>query len=296
MRNDVCRHICAIVAVVLCLPACANDRKHFDGDRAYRHVVAQCTFGPRPVGSEAASQTADYILTELSRLSWTTQTQEFVFRGVVGRNVIGVRGRGPVVVLGTHYDTRSLADRDSLQPTAPVPGANDGASGVAVLLELARVLDITRSPVEVWLVFFDAEDQGGINGWPFSVGASYMAQQLSVVPQAVVVVDMVGDKDQQLFWEGNSDPHLIRTLWAVAADLGYEAYFVPETRYAIMDDHVPFAQRGFPAALIIGFSYPYWHTTEDTVDKVSAESLQRVGRVLQTWLEDYASFVSSEPT
>ncbi|MBM4431971.1 MAG: M28 family peptidase, partial [Chloroflexi bacterium] len=81
-----------------------------------------------------------------------------------------------------------------------------------------------------------------------------------------------------------------------AADLGYEAYFVPETRYAIMDDHVPFAQRGFPAALIIGFSYPYWHTTEDTVDKVSAESLQRVGRVLQTWLEDYASFVSSEPT
>ena len=291
MRSNPCWRILVAIALLMCLllSGCAAASKQFQGDRAYSHVVAQCELGPRPVGSEAGAQTAEYIMEELTSLGWAVQTQEFVFRGVVGRNVVAVQGRGPVVILGAHYDTRSLANRDPLEPTSPVLGANDGASGVAVLLELARVVDINRIGLEVWLVFFDAEDQGGINGWPFSVGASYMAQQLAVVPQAVVVVDMVGDKDQRFLWEGYSDPQLLRRLWAVAADLGYDNFFVSENGSAIMDDHVPFLQRGFAAVDIIDLDYPYWHTTEDTLDKVSPASLERVGRVLQKWLEDYTT-------
>jgi Zn-dependent M28 family amino/carboxypeptidase len=190
-------------------------------------------------------------------------------------------------MLGAHYDTRSVANRDPVDPTQPVPGANDGASGVAVLLELARSVEVDKGPLEVWLAFFDAEDQGNINGWPFSVGASFMAQHLSAKPQAVVVVDMVGDLEQEFLWERNSDPDLSRTLWTIAADLGYEANFVPQEGYAIIDDHLPFRQQGLVAVDIIDFDYPYWHTTEDTPDKVSPESLQRVGRVLETWLEKH---------
>jgi len=275
------------VLVSLALAGCTPAEKQFDGQRAYKRVLEQCAFGPRPVGSEAGRETAAYILTELHKLDWVTETQEFIYRGVTGRNIIAMRGKGPVIILGAHYDTRSIADRDPVDTERPVPGANDGASGVAVLLELARTVDVNQAGAEIWLVFFDAEDQGNINGWPFSVGASYMAQHLSVQPQAVVVVDMIGDREQEIFWERNSDAQLMTGLWAIAADLGYETHFIPQYRYSIMDDHMPFHQLGLAAVDIIDFDYPYWHTAEDTPDKVSAESLQRVGRVLETWLEEY---------
>nr|MBC7243721.1 M28 family peptidase [Chloroflexota bacterium] len=280
----------AAFALALLLVACAhksNKTEQFDGQKAYLHVLKQCDFGPRPTGSEENQQTAEYIISELHKSGWVTDVQGFTYRGINARNIIGAQGSGPLIILGVHYDTRPIADRDPIDRNRPVPGANDGASGVAVLLELARVLDLSKAGIQVWLVFFDAEDRGNINGWPFSVGASYMAQRLSVRPEAVVVVDMVGDSEQQLFWEQNSDEQLLRTLWAIAADLGYEKYFIPQYRYAIIDDHLPFRQLGLAAVDIIDFDYPYWHTTEDTLDKVSPESLQRVGRVLETWLENY---------
>jgi glutaminyl-peptide cyclotransferase len=259
--------------------------EQFDGDRAYSHVLNQCAFGARHVGSEGGQKTASYIQAELEELGWTTHDQRFTYRGTPVRNVIARSGRGPLIILGAHYDTRSLANRDPVDPTQPVPGANDGASGVAVLLELARTLDLESAGFEVWLAFFDAEDQGGIDGWPFSVGSSYMAQHLSAVPEAVVIVDMIGDADQEILWERNSDQGLMRQLWSIAADLGYEAHFVPEYGHAIVDDHVPFLHRELVAVDIIDFDYAYWHTSEDTPDKVSPDSLERVGRVLETWLE-----------
>jgi len=290
MRND-CRSLACVVCTlcVALLGGCSGNERTvagtFDGTKAYKHVVAQCAIGPRPVGSEQGRQTADYISTTLQKLDWAVEMREFAYRGVIGRNVVASRGEGPLIILGAHYDTRSLADRDPVDPTQPVLGANDGASGVAVLLELARVLDVDRGSHKIWLVFFDAEDQGDINGWPFSVGATYMAQNLAVEPEAVVVVDMVGDTEQKFFWEQYSDADLRRTLWAAAAGLGYEDVFIPQVGYAIIDDHLPFVERGFVAVDIIDFDYPYWHTTEDTADKVSAQSLQRVGRVLESWLE-----------
>lgn len=297
MRRYTVWHLVLVLLLIpVVLGSCTSGEKQFDGERAYEHVLKQCAFGTRPVGSEEGRQTAAYISSELDQLGWTIEAQEFAYRGITGRNVIAARGRGPLIILGAHYDTRSIADRDPVDPTQPVPGANDGASGVAVLLELARTLDVAKAGVEVWLAFFDAEDQGNINGWPFSVGASYMAERLSVEPEAVVVVDMIGDAEQEIFWEKNSDAQLMRDLWTIAVDLGYGAHFLPQYRYAIVDDHLPFRQRGLVAVDIIDFDYPYWHTTEDTPDKISPDSLQRVGRVLETWLEEgYDALEEEQP-
>jgi glutaminyl-peptide cyclotransferase len=283
----------AILPLALLLAACrAPEPVAFDGEAAYAHVVAQCDLGFRPTGSEAGWATGDYIISYLQEQGWAVETQEFTYRDTPVRNIIGRPSAGsgpgvgdsPVIVLGAHYDTRRSADKES--PAIPVLGANDGASGVAVLLELARALDRDKLEHQVWLAFFDAEDNGNLDGWEWCVGSSYMAAHLQVSPQAVVVVDMVGDADQQLYLERNSDAILQTRLWEIAATMGYTDTFVPEYRWTIYDDHVPFAQRGIPAVDIIDFEYPYWHTTQDTLDKVSASSLERVGRVLEAWLEE----------
>jgi len=273
-----------LASLVALLVACgAPEPLVFDGEAAYTHVTAQCDLGYRPTGSEAGWATGEYIISHLEKQGWTVETQEFTYRDTRGRNIVGRTGEGPVVVLGAHYDTRRAADVED--PTVPVMGANDGASGVAVLLELARALDRDKLRHQVWLTFFDAEDNGQLDGWEWCVGSKYMAARLEVTPTAVVVVDMVGDADQQLYLERYSDPTLQKHLWEIAATLGYTDTFIPQYRHAIYDDHVPFAQRGIVAVDIIDFDYPYWHTTQDTPDKVSAESLERVGRVLEVWLE-----------
>jgi len=179
---------------------------------------------------------------------------------------------------------------DEEDPSVPVLGANDGASGVAVLLELARALDWDQVDNRVYLAFFDAEDNGRLDGWEWIVGSTYMAEHWGEAGEppltAMVLVDMVGDADQQLYYEGNSDPALSQTLWNIAADLGYEERFIPQRKHTMIDDHVPFARMGVPAMDIIDFNYPYWHTTQDTPDKVSAKSLEAVGRTLEVWLEE----------
>ncbi|MBM3129271.1 MAG: M28 family peptidase [Chloroflexi bacterium] len=287
---------------IISLAACGSAAPRiFDGARAHRtHVIAQTNFGARPTGSPANHATGDYILAQLTEAGWKTETQEFAYRGVPIRNIVGKQseGRGPLIILGAHYDTRARADQDKTDPNAPVLGANDGASGVAVLLELARVLDRARLKNEVWLVFFDAEDNGDLNAcaliappcdetrWQWSIGAAYFAAKLNAKPEFVVIADMIGDAEQNIYYEQTSDKALQEELWKIAARLGYTREFIPEFKWAIEDDHTPFLFRGIRAAVLIDFDYPYWHTTQDTVDKVSGASLERVGRVLQTWLEN----------
>lgn len=262
----------------------------FDGVQAYQFVLDQVAIGPRPTGSEGGWQTGDYIIQQLEALGWDVSTQEFVFKGVRGRNVIGKGGTGPVIILGAHYDTRPAADKDPdpARRSEHILGANDGASGVAVLLELARVLPRDNLKRQVWLTFFDAEDRGSLDGWPFSVGAMDMARRLTLRPEAVIVVDMIGDADQQIYYENFSHPDLAAEIWSVAEQLGYRDYFIPEAKHSIIDDHLPFVELGIPAIDIIDFDYPYWHTVEDTADKVSPDSLERVGRTLQVWLEAFS--------
>jgi hypothetical protein len=259
----------------------------FDGKRAYLDVLAQMEFGPRIAGTEGNRRCAGYIAEQLRQVDWSVEFQDFTYRGTQVRNVIGRanEGKGPIFILGAHYDTRRWADQDPAHPRDPVPGANDGASGVAVLLELARVINLDKIHYEIWLAFFDAEDDGQIDGWDWLVGSTYMANNLSVQPQAMILVDMVGDVEQEIYFEGNSDSALSQKVWATAAQLGYGDYFISRVKYSIMDDHTPFAQRGIPSIDIIDFDYPYWHTIADTADKVSPASLERVGHTLQVFLE-----------
>lgn len=263
----------------------------FDGNSAYDILLDQMEFGPRWPGSPGHAAVGDYIIDSLEQSDWQVEEQRFHYINVQARNIIGRinLGVGPVIILGAHYDTRKLADR-SPGSSEPVPGAVDGASGVAVLLELANTLDLEEIENEVWLAFFDVEDNGGggIPDFGWIVGSTYMAAMLNVMPEAMVLVDMIGDADQQLYYEVSSDPILRHELWSLAANLGYANYFIPEERHNILDDHVPFLNRGIPAVDIIDFDYPYWHTVEDTAEKASPDSLERVGRTLEQWLENRA--------
>ncbi len=246
--------------------------------------------GPRPTGSAALRALGDSILAELAKQGWQTRAQEFIYRGAPVRNLVGLKGQtGDVVLIGAHYDTRRRADQDPQFPDQPVPGANDGASGVAVLLELARALDTQLAGKRVMLVFFDAEDNGQLDGWDWIAGSRQFANELEKfapsTPAAVVIVDMVGDAQQELYFDRNSDLSLSQEIWGVAAQLGYGAQFTPAPKWSMLDDHTPFVERGIRSIDIIDFDYPHWHRVSDTLDKLSPASLERVGRTLEVWLE-----------
>jgi Zn-dependent M28 family amino/carboxypeptidase len=259
---------------------------HFDGARAYAHVQYQVDLGPRLPGTLAHTAALEWVQASLEAAGWATEVQQRELAGKPVRNLIARRGAGsPWLILGAHYDTRILADRDAdfQKRSQPVPGANDGALGVAVLLELARVLP-EQINGQVWLVFFDAEDNGRIEDWDWILGSRAFVEALEEKPDATVILDMVGDADLQFLLERYSDPALAAEMWQAAAQLGYDKVFLSQPGKAILDDHIPFLQAGIPAVDIIDIDYPYWHTTQDTVDKVSAESLAIVGEVMQAWL------------
>jgi len=257
----------------------------FDGNRALADVEEQLAFGPRTPGSEGHARMRSWMRTRLESLGWTVKIQESQQLGHPIFNLIALRSdEPPQLIVGAHYDTRIFADHDP-EPERrgePVPGANDGASGVAVLLELARVLPADAVPI--WLVFFDAEDNGRIEGWDWILGSRAFVQALDHRPQAIVIIDMIGDADLDIYFEKNSDPSLRSSIWATAAELGHGGAFIPQEKYGMLDDHTPFLEAGIPAVVIIDFDYPFWHTTGDTTDKVSAASLGAVGETLLAWI------------
>lgn len=259
----------------------------FDGAEAYADVLRQVEFGPRIPGSQAHAQTVDWIVSELQAAHWEVEVLEQPISGRTARNIVARRGDSSAfLILGAHYDSRQYADQDPdpARRAEPVPGANDGASGVAVLLELARSLPANLDK-EVWLVFFDLEDQGGIDGQNWIEGSTSFAGSLERKPEAVVIVDMIGDAEQNIYYERNSDRPTAARIWQTAADLGYADTIIPEYKFSMLDDHTPFLQAGIPAVDMIDFDYPSWHTTADTPDKVSAESLERVGNTLWNWVQ-----------
>ncbi len=280
--------VLALIASTALLQAAMQNRAvMFSGERAFQDVQRQVDFGPRTPGSDAHAKTVDWIMSELRAAGWTTEVQEAAHNGLPVRNILARRGgNGPIVLLGAHYDTR-LQSSQEIRPdlrAKPVPGANDGASGVAVLLELARTLPDTLND-QVWLVFFDAEDQGDLPGWEsWSVGADLFVQSMVEKPSVAVIIDMIGDTDLNLYFERNSDMDTMHVIWAIAAQSGYGDQFIPEARHSILDDHIPFIKAGIPAVDIIDFDYPYWHTQQDTLDKVSPDSLEVVGLTLTHWL------------
>lgn len=258
----------------------------FDGPRAMEDVQSQMAFGPRTPGSSAHDQIVQWIQTQVKDAGWQVEVQQTTRMGHPIQNIIAKRGSGqPWIILGAHYDSRMRADQDSdpSKRLQPVPGANDGASGVAVLLELARVLPANLNK-QVWLAFIDAEDQGDLPGWDWILGSRALAESLGSKPDAVVIIDMIGDADLNISMERNSDQGLTREIWNQAAQAGFGSQFIPQIKYDMLDDHTPFLQQGIRAVDIIDFDYPYWHTSADTADKLSAKSLEAVGETLRRWL------------
>ncbi|HEX9029983.1 MAG TPA: M28 family peptidase, partial [Anaerolineales bacterium] len=266
--------------------AAAQQSLDFNGQRAMSDLSYQVNLGPRIPNSAAHAQVVQWLQDTLGPAGWSVSLQKTTRLGHPIINVIAKRGSGtPWVILGAHYDSRLWAnqDPDPANRQKPVPGADDGASGVAVLTELARTLPKNLTG-QVWLAFFDAEDNGEIPGWDWLLGSEEMASSLPGKPDAVVILDMVGDANLDIYKEKNSNPALTQAIWDTAAKLGYEKEFIPTAKYAMLDDHTPFLNAGIPAVDIIDFDYPYWHTTQDTIDKTSAGSLKIVGETIQTWL------------
>ena len=205
--------------------------------------------------------------------------------------------KGNRILLCAHWDTRPWADQDPNPENhnKPIPGANDGASGVACLLEIARIIHQKKSRFGVDIVLFDGEDMGySIQNEKFKMkndlplpyggyllGSTYFAQNLREYrPQYGILLDMVGDRNLEIYIEGNSNrfaPEWARRIFEKAKGI---PQFHPEVRYTITDDHIPLNQAGIPTLVLIDFDYPYWHTLEDTPDKCSPESLQAVGNLL----------------
>lgn len=295
-----------VVAIALLLAGCLDSGGPtgatpglplFDGASALARVHAQVDFGPRVPGTEGHARQLDWMLARLDSVAPDLSADSFQHVTTHGDtldlvNVLArfAPERGRRILLVTHWDTRPTSDEatDPALRSIPVPGANDGASGTAVLLELAGILADQPPPVGVDLLFVDGEDYGpGLDD--MLLGARHYAAGLDdgVRPVYGLLLDMVGDALASFPVESFSAQYanvVVRKVWQAAERLGYEDSFPTGGGRQIIDDHVPLTQAGLPTANLIDFSYgpnnAYWHTPEDTPQRVSAETLAMVGAVV----------------
>jgi glutaminyl-peptide cyclotransferase len=257
----------------------------FDGQKAYEQVEKVVGFGARPSGSTALEHSAAYIKQQLQGYGLMVEEQVFTaatpygpkqFRNIVAKTRIQHGGSDHVVIFGSHYDTKLMTNFTFV-------GANDGGSSTGALLEMARV---AAEQPDLWLVFFDGEeamveygDKDGLWGSRFFVEELKRKNQVKSI-KAMVLLDMIGDKDLNVSVTGS----LIQPVFDAARAAGYRDYFNYRGN-SILDDHVPFLQAGIPAVDLIDFEFgsapglnDYWHTENDTLDKISPHSLEVVGR------------------
>jgi glutaminyl-peptide cyclotransferase len=289
-----------------------GQKTEFNGQAALAYAKAQVDFGPRVPGSVAAKRAGDWIIAEMRKRadtvivqSWTHVTRQgdtLPLRNIFAQFRPAATER---VLYLTHWDTRPVADEDMNlgKRRLPFDGANDGASGVGLLMALADVLKKTPASVGVDLLFVDGEDWGSFDGYPESapdvlIGSTYFAKNLpskGYKPMYGVLWDMIGDAQLNIYQEGhslNAAPEVVQRVWETARQLGYAKNFIPRQGDTITDDHVPLINiAGFRVIDVIDIEYVttsgptnYHHTSLDTMDKISAQSLQIVGDVALTLL------------
>ena len=286
------------LALLQACPALGRDPvPEFPAARAWELLLAQCALGPRVPGTAAHGKCLELMESTLKRAGGRVVAH--TFRGMAGARadsmtLTNVAARfgppGEAILIGAHWDTRPWADQDPLvsNRSRPIIGANDGASGVAVLLALAEVLGKQPPPVPVELAFFDGEDQGraGDDG-AYLLGSREHARTLRPpLPRAVVVIDIVGGKSLHICREATSEQYagwLNELLFGRARDLGLSG-FEDRVCYAVLDDHVPFLERGIPAVDLVDMHFPQWHTVDDVPRACAPESLGQVGRLLVDFL------------
>ena len=274
----------------------ASQTGGFDGARAYEYLARQVAFGPRPAGSPALARTQDYIKGQLATFGCKVDEDDFNAQTPIGpirmKNILAkIPGSGrEVILLMTHYDTVRIDN---------FVGANDAASSTAVMLEMAKLYCGPR-PAEklhtanLWIAFLDGEEaQHVVNGvaqWTDEdsvYGSRELAARMALSGdlkrvKAVVLADMIGDRDLRIERERESTPWLTDLIWSTAKRLGYGKNFLDEQQGPVGDDHGPFIRRGVPAVDLIDFESQgtFWHTPQDTLDKVTPHSLAIVGHVL----------------
>jgi hypothetical protein len=282
---------------LLLVPACRDTKSHvreFDGSSAFRYIETQVGFGPRIPGTEAHRRTAAWLDSLLRQRADTVISQSWTHVTAKGDSLPLTNfiarfnpAASKRILFLAHWDSRPTADSPtSTDSTKPVPGANDGGSGVATLLGVADVLKRTPPSIGVDLLFVDGEDYGDFTATPKDVliGSRYYASHPVAGPKPLyaVLFDLVADKDLQIFEEGNSlvgAPEVVELVWDTAKDLGYAGTFVATPKHTLIDDHLELQKVGIRAIDVVDFDYPAWHTKDDTIDKVSGASLQIVGDV-----------------
>jgi hypothetical protein len=271
-------------------------RPEFDGAKAFEILKRQCEFGPRPSGTEAARKTRAFLIAELSKYADQVETQDFTYRDRVYSNrqmdlsnIVGIFNPEAKrrVLLCAHWDTRPVADMeiDADKRLKPIVGANDGASGVAVLMELARLFKQQKPEIGVVMVFLDGEDYGNWDRMEgVLLGAKHFARSMKKYRlEYGILLDMIGDKNLQVYREVNSEryaPRVNDRVFRIARELGFEKNIIDQLKTEVIDDHIPINEAGLPTIDLIDFDYAYWHTLEDTIDKCSPQSLAIIGSVV----------------
>jgi len=293
-----------IFLITFLLISCSSQTIEFDGNSAFNWLEQQCDFGPRNPGSGGYNNCKDFYIDNLREFADTVFTQDFSYTELQFNNsydltniIAQYRSDSPThILLGAHWDTRPWADKDTnpANRNTPIMGANDGASGVAILLELAKMFKINPPLSNITIVLFDGEDMG-VEGIPnsYARGSKYFAENLPIQkPDYGIIVDMIGDAVLEIPIERNSyrvAPDLVSELWDIAKTHNFSS-FQNKLGYDIFDDHIPLWEIAeIPTIDLIDFNYPnkrinYWHTLQDTPQNCSAESLDQVGTVLTDYI------------
>ncbi len=300
-----------LLLLLLALPGCdrfAGPKTPFDANAAMAYTKEQLAFGPRVPGTQEAERAGDWITRTMRQRADTVIEQRFTHRTADGkelplRNILArfnPRATNRILYV-THWDTRPVADDDPVlgNRTTPIPGANDGAAGVGMFVALGDALKKTPPTVGVDLLFVDGEDYGKSFDPPFTdvlLGSQYFADHLPSAdyrPMFGVLWDMIGDKDLNILQEVRSvqnAPEVVSRVWETAKEMGYDKYFIPRVGQDVIDDHVPLLQKGLRVIDVIDIDYgplnaegvpnpSYHHTLQDTIDKISVQSLRVVGDV-----------------
>ncbi len=281
---------CVILMFVMfasaaCAQAPSAAMPPLSGEKAMEHVRAQVAFGPRPPGSAALEKCRAYLIQQLESFGYQVERDSFQASTPYGpkamTNLIARKkgdAAGSIVALASHFDTKYYE-------TMPFVGANDGGSSTGLLLELARVLAVRKDGLNYWFVFLDGEE-AFIEWSTFdsTYGSRHLAKRwkedgTAAKVRALILLDMIGDKNLDILKERNSTPWLMDLVWNTAIEQGWRG-MLSNTESYVEDDHLPFLDARIPSVDIIDLNYAPWHTEGDTLDKISAASMEKVGRLV----------------
>ena len=285
----------------------------FNENNAYDHISSQLDFGFRVPGTVAHNNCAEWIVDQMQNNTDEVFIHDFFIQkesqpSFYCQNILGKinTNKTKIIILSAHWDSRNVAEKDTYNQTQPIPGANDGGSGVGVLIELFRVLSLYKGKLDyqIWFLFLDAEDQGyslgmyGLEYWDWCEGSRYFVEDIEDFYdsneniESFILLDMVGGTDLQFIKEANSNQNLYNRIFSEGRKLGYtQAFPINPTIMSIIDDHIAFKEIGISVIdLIIDFvngAWEYHHTHSDNLENIDPTSLKIIGQTIESYMKSY---------